>query len=75
MRKRQMKRVAILTVTATLLLTGLVLSADGASTPLSTGYGISWCTVDGGGGTSSEGAYTVTATVGQPDAGTMSGED
>lgn len=33
-------------------------------------YGIDWHTMDGGGGTSSGGGYTVTGTIGQPDAGT-----
>jgi len=33
------------------------------------GYDLSWNTVDGGGGTSSGGAYTLAGTIGQPDAG------
>lgn len=37
-------------------------------------YSIDWFTVDGGGGTSTGGVYTVTGTIGQPDAGpTMTG--
>jgi hypothetical protein len=36
-------------------------------------YSIDWSTIDGGGGTSTGGVFTVTGTVGQPDAGTMSG--
>ena len=37
-------------------------------------YSIDWFTIDGGGGTSTGGVYTVSGTVGQPDAGpTMSG--
>lgn len=36
-------------------------------------YAIDWHTVDGGGGTSTGGVYSVSGTVGQPDAGTMSG--
>jgi hypothetical protein len=36
-------------------------------------YAIDWFTVDGGGGTSTGGVYTVSGTVGQPDAGTMNG--
>jgi len=31
-------------------------------------YGISWYTIDGGGGTSSGGPYILTGTIGQPDA-------
>ena len=37
-------------------------------------YTIDWWTVDGGGGTSTGGVYSVSGTIGQPDAGpTMSG--
>jgi hypothetical protein len=36
-------------------------------------YAIHWYTIDAGGGEASGGQYTVQATIGQPDAGTMSG--
>jgi hypothetical protein len=36
-------------------------------------FSLNWWTVDGGGGTSSGGGFTVSGTVGQPDAGAMSG--
>jgi hypothetical protein len=36
-------------------------------------YSINWSTIDGGGGTSTGGVYSVTGTIGQPDAGAMSG--
>ncbi len=36
-------------------------------------YSIDWSTIDGGGGTSTGGAYSLSGTIGQPDAGTMSG--
>jgi hypothetical protein len=37
-------------------------------------YDLSWWTVDGGGGTFSQGGnYTLGGTIGQPDAGLMSG--
>lgn len=36
-------------------------------------YSINWSTVDSGGGTSSGGQYTVRGTIGQPDAGVLSG--
>ncbi len=36
-------------------------------------YSLDWSTLDGGGGTSSGGVYTVTGTIGQADAGKMSG--
>ena len=34
-------------------------------------YDLSWWTVDGGGGTSSGNGFTLNATLGQPDAGTL----
>ena len=36
-------------------------------------YAIDWFTIDGGGGQSSGGAYTLNGTIGQPDAGRSSG--
>jgi len=36
-------------------------------------YAIDWHTMDGGGGTSTGGVYAVSGTIGQPDAGVMSG--
>src|SRR5437016_6627368 len=36
-------------------------------------YSIDWFTIDGGGGTSTGGVYSVNGTIGQPDAGKMSG--
>jgi hypothetical protein len=36
-------------------------------------YSIDWYTIDGGGGTSSGGSYTLSGTIGQPDVGTMTG--
>ncbi len=38
-------------------------------------YELSWRTIDGGGGTSMGGTYIVRGTIGQPDAGVMSGGD
>lgn len=38
-------------------------------------YAITWWTVDGGGGTSSGGGYILSGTIGQPDAGVMTGGD
>jgi len=44
------------------------------STAFAQTYSIDWSTIDGGGGTSTGGVYSVTGTIGQPDAGaTMSG--
>ena len=36
-------------------------------------YEITWYTIDGGGGTIGSGAYTLDGTVGQPDAGMLTG--
>jgi len=36
-------------------------------------YSIDWASIDGGGGTSTRGVYTVSGTIGQPDAGTLTG--
>jgi hypothetical protein len=36
-------------------------------------YEIPWFTIDGGGGTSTGGVYSVSGTIGQPDAAVMSG--
>jgi hypothetical protein len=49
-----------------LLLFGSGLQAHGQ-------YAIDWWTVDGGGGASTGGVYAVTGTMGQPEAGRMSG--
>ena len=50
---------------------GLLLLA--ASSLGAQNFGIDWFTVDGGGGASAGGAYTMSGTIGQPDAGTLSG--
>ena len=47
----------------------LVATASSASAQLS----ISWFTIDGGGGTSAGGAFTLSGTIGQPDAGVLTG--
>jgi hypothetical protein len=40
------------------------------------GYDVTWSTVDGGGGTfSTGGGYSLGGTIGQPDAGLLTGED
>jgi len=50
------------------ILTFAVLSA-GLCLPAFAQFGIPWYTVDGGGGTSTGGVYSVSGTIGQPDAG------
>jgi hypothetical protein len=49
---------------------GLVMIALGAHAQ---SYSVDWYSIDGGGGTSTGGVYSVTGTIGQPDAGHMSG--
>ena len=51
----------------------LLLVAFCVSATLAAEYSIDWSTVDGGGGTSTGGVYSVSGTIGQPDAGAMSG--
>lgn len=56
------------------LLAGLVLLSAGVSVQPGGGYDLSWNTVDGGGYTWSEGeGYSLGGTIGQPDAGALSG--
>src|SRR2546429_2639259 len=50
-----------------------VLAGFAASRVLAQNYSIDWFTIDGGGGTSTGGVYSVSGTIGQPDAGRMSG--
>jgi hypothetical protein len=63
-----MKKVATMKTFALLVL----LSLAGFS-GLAQSYSIDWYTIDGGGGTSTGGVYSVSGTIGQPDAGHMSG--
>ena len=53
-----------------LLLCSLLLPAVGFTQQ----YSIGWYKIAGGGGASSGGVYSVNGTIGQPDAGSMSGE-
>jgi len=52
-----------------ILLIGLLLPSLGVAQS----YSVDWFTIDGGGGLSTGGVYTVSGTIGQPDAGLMSG--
>ena len=45
----------------------------GAGPALAQPFSINWHTIDGGGGTSTGGGFELTGTIGQPDAGTLSG--
>jgi hypothetical protein len=44
-----------------------------ATSALAQTYSIDWFTIDGGGGTSTGGVYSVSGTIGQPDAGVLAG--
>src|SRR4029453_11581019 len=52
---------------------GLVVLFGAVATVRAQTYAINWYTIDGGGGTSTGGVYSVTGTIGQPDAGKMTG--
>jgi hypothetical protein len=54
----------LLTVAAILLLGSVAIAANGS-------FDLSWWTVDGGGGTSSGGDYTLTVTAGQAEVGAL----
>ena len=51
------------------ILVGLGLVALGPGLLVAQTYSIDWYTIDGGGGTSTGGVYSVSGTIGQPDAG------
>src|SRR5437867_12907898 len=55
-----------------ILLAGLILSITAAAAQAQS-YTIDWFTIDGGGGTSTGAVYSVSGTIGQPDAGRMAG--
>jgi hypothetical protein len=56
----QRRLVFVATVVLLLFIAGIAIAA-------SNGFSIPWWTVDGGGGTSQGGDYTVSGTIGQPD--------
>lgn len=70
MKQERIRRLVIgaaIAFVAVLLLASLALGG-------SSGYHVDWWTIDGGGGSgsvSSDGAYTVSGTIGQPDAGVL----
>lgn len=57
-------------VKKTILMAGFALVTTFA---VAKSYSIDWFTIDGGGGDSSGGGYSVSGTIGQSDAGTMTG--
>src|SRR5689334_12779903 len=55
-------------------LTCLLLLIGGVAAPISAQtLNIDWSTIDGGGGTSTGGAYAISGTIGQPDVGRATG--
>jgi len=65
MNKTERYKMKALTLLIIVLVTISMVSAD---------YSISWYTIDGGGGTSSGGTYTLTGTIGQHDAAYSEGD-
>lgn len=57
---------------AALMVAAVVLVAAGVALA-NAGYEVAWFTVDGGGGQSAGGSFTLAGTAGQPDAGILSG--
>lgn len=62
-------RINMTRFTATVLACGLCCAASTSAQS----FDLSWHTIDGGGGTSAGGTWTVSGTIGQPDAGSLSG--
>jgi hypothetical protein len=60
-------------ICATVSILALSLLIFAATSASAQSYSIDWYTIDGGGGTSTGGVYSVSGTIGQPDAGHMSG--
>ena len=70
--------ILLLAVSTTLAETGSTSALPVTSALLRTGsasFDLSWFTVDGGGGSSGGGPYTLSGTIGQPDAGVLSDGD
>jgi len=71
-----MKRMIILIPIALVLLIGITAAnaqrENDPATPQS-GYDLSWYTIDGGGAFSTGGSYSLGGSIGQPDAGSLSG--
>jgi len=63
-----MKRILILLSVVVLLLTLATVAVARIA-----GYDLIWWTADGGGGNSAGNGYSLNGTIGQPDAGTLSG--
>ena len=66
---------AMLFIALISLLALLLLFVAGIASARIAGYSLSWWTVDNGGGTSNGGKYQLSGTIGQPEAGALSGGD
>jgi len=55
------------------VLTVAVMTGESRGLNINPGFTLEWSTLDGGGGTSSGGAFGLSATIGQPDPGPSSG--
>ena len=58
---------------ALFLFIGLVALVSAVGVAAVNGYTLDWWTADGGGGNSTNGGYAVHGSIGQPDAGQLSG--
>jgi hypothetical protein len=67
-----MKRYVIL-VGLLILAAAVTTSAQARSEAPQATYDLTWSSIDGGGGSSSGGGYTLDGTIGQADAGSLSG--
>jgi hypothetical protein len=71
MKSEKMKHFTTTSLAVALVALALLLVASAALAQTGNGYDLSWSTVDGGGGESSGGSYTLMGTAGQPDAGPL----
>jgi hypothetical protein len=73
---KRLRLFALIGLLVIVLAAGLLALAPTAGAEPSVTYDLSWNTIDGGGGTSTgigpNGTYSLSGTVGQPDAGTLS---
>ena len=65
-----MKRGLLALLSLTTAATAVIFVATALAAP-GAGHGLSWWTVDGGGGTTGGSGYTLSGTAGQPDAETL----
>ena len=66
---------AMLFIALTSILALLLLAAASVAVARMAGYSLPWWTSDSGGGTSNGGKYQLSGTIGQPEAGALSGGD